>query len=400
LLDTWSWETVVIDDNNLPEIILEVQSGLEYSGSWNTYICKKEDCKINLDISDSFSWSFIESDYLCEWDFWSGSFSTDNTDNKCNPGYVNYWTWVHEISARIIDRENEESFTWSNWFIKNLINQNDNVSEASDWPENNEISWTSETLTGSWLTEWNTVILSEILTWSWVTEIFLFPEIYIDIQSWAEYLSDDTLTCNKEDCKINLDVTDIFSEDFLENKYTCKWNFWSWSFSSQDTVNKCNPWYVDYSIWEDIIIFQLFEKDNWENFIEKRINIINKKEIKKVTSRWWSTWGSISKLNKTDYGKITEDKDIIIQSWLENKKCNAKECKINLDYDNSSYESCKWNFWNIQVQDKYKDTCNPWFIYAGVWVHKIQLEIFNNKSNKKYIKELIFTNIYIDLEKI
>ena len=119
------------------------------------------------------------------------------------------------------------------------------------------------------------------------------------------------------------------------------------------------------------------------------------KEIKKSKSSWGSSRGNINRVDKKDYWKVSEDKNIIIQSWLENNSCNSELCKINLDYDNTSYESCKWNFWNIQVQDKYKDTCNPWFIYAEPWIHMVTLDIYNSKANISYNKQVTFYNNYI-----
>ena len=423
--NTWTWETVpwennnieswsgntsgswiIIEDNQdidenihnniLPEIILEVQSGLEYSWIWNIYICEKENCKINLDISESFTWSFSESDYACEWNFWSGSFSTTNTDKKCNPGYVNYSTWTHQIIAKIIDKSNLENFTWATFQIQNIISTENNADGSEDEIlENPHKSWTGNTSSGSVNTEENTNSWTTTWTGNIMSEIFLFPEIKISIQSWAEYLDNENMKCNKEDCKINLDVTEIFNEEFQEKNYICKWNFWSGTFNSHDTINKCNPWYVDYIIWDDLIKFQLFEKDNLENYIEKRVNIANLKQIKKSKSSWGSSWKSINRVDKKDYGKITKEKDIIIQSGLENNICNEKRCKINLNYEDTSYESCKWNFWKIEVSEKYKTTCNPWFIYADPWIHIVTLDIYNSKTNRNYNKQITFSNNYI-----
>lgn len=400
-------ENVDIDEQKvLPEIFLEIQSGLEYSGTWNIYVCEKQDCKINLDISESFTWSFLESDFNCEWNFWSGSFSTQNTDKKCNPGYVNYGSGIHEIFVKIIDVNDVLNFTWTTFQVQNMISQDDNIEEVEEVEEsedeeealvNNKNTWTGTTWTWVINTEWSTNTWSEMGTGDIISEIFLFPEIKINIQSWADYLDADNIECSKEDCKINLDISEIFTEDFLENKYSCLWDFGNGSFSSYDTINKCNPWYVDYDIWEDIIAIKLSEKENPENFIEKNIFLHNNKTIKQSAwNRWWNSWNNSSNQTKKDYWKITENKNILIQSGLENNICNEEKCKINLDYDNASYESCKWNFWNIEVTEKYKTTCNPWFIYADSGVFKISLEVYNNKTNKNYSKILIFSNNYIE----
>jgi hypothetical protein len=426
LTGTWeeSWTWIIVDsieENILDEIdeifllatiLLDIQSWLEYSWSGNIYKCEKLDCKINLDISESFSWSFLESDFICEWNFGSGSFTTNNTNKKCNPGYVSYGSWIHEISAKIISKNNSESFIWSNWIIHNIINHEETINKEIEWADMNEIiiidtivlsienqeTWTGFTQSWTVNNEWNTA--SWLITWTWdiVAEVFMFPEIYIEIQSGWEYIDNGTIKCDKQDCKLNLDVSEIFNEEFLEKNYICSWNFWSGTFSSQNTVNKCNPWYVDYVIWDDIIKLKLFEKDNLENYIEKNIYIINEKIVPKTSSTGWSAESSDNISSQKDYEKITVEKNIIIQSWLENNNCDSELCKINLDYENTSYESCRWNFWNIETTEKYKTTCNPWFIYAEKWIQKIILEIYNSKTNKKYSKELVFYNNFTEIE--
>jgi hypothetical protein len=272
------------------------------------------------------------------------------------------------------------------------------LSEELVWVEENENTWSWLTVTWSLDTDWNITILWETWTWDIVTEVFIFPKIYIEIQSGWEYIDLDNIKCNNQDCKLNLDVSGIFNDEFLEKNYICNWDFWNGTFSNQDTVNKCNPWYVDYVIWDDIIKLKLFEKDNLENYIEKSIYIINEKIVPKTSSTRWSTESSKNISPQKDYEKVTEDKNIIIQSWLESNSCDSELCKINLDYKNASYESCAWNFGNIKVIEKYKTTCNPWFIYAEKWLHKIILEIYNSKTNKKYSKELVFYNNFNEIE--
>jgi hypothetical protein len=387
-------DIIWLNDNLiLPEIILSIQSWLVYSWTGNIYYCEKQDCKVNLDISDSFTWWFIESDFDCIWDFWSGFFSTSWTDKKCNPGYVNYGRGIHEISFQIISDIELDLFTWATWIIKNDVIENI-VTETQD-EGSIKSSWESWT--------WNSDSEGRILSWSLsnsdeiIEQEFIIPEININIQSGADYLNNETIRCNKENCKINLDASTIFSDNFPENKYECSWNFWSWSFKYLDTINKCNPWYVDYNLWNDEIIFQLSEKNNTENFITQLLFIQNdKNKTQSKSSSWWSNISKKSITASKDYGKVTEDKSIIIQLGLENNSCDSKECKINLKYENSTYESCIWDFGWIEVVDKYKETCNPGFIYAWAWTHKIDLKIYNSKLNKFYNKQLMFHNSHIE----
>lgn len=421
--ETSSWvsiseNTVINSDKiiDLPEIILDIQSGLEYSGSWNIYVCDKQECKINLDISDSFSGAWIESDYECLWDFWSGSFSTQLTDKKCNPWYVNYSTGSHEIFIQIYSADNPEYFTESSLVIQNnfyedlILSREEIAQENTDELDNevdSEIIIFENIVTGSWeIILENSLVNSWSVTWSLseIEEIFLFPDVYIEIQSWAEYIDDTTLKCNKEDCKINLDVSNIFNDTYSQNNYECRWDFGSGSFSTQWTDEKCNPWYIDYYIWNDAIIFRLSEKNNSDNFIEKIITLQNDKIVTITSSSSSSSTSSSSRsssnsqssgTNYIDYAQITEDKNIIIQSWLENNSCELQECKINLNYENSSYETCIWDFWWLDVPDKYHITCNPGFIYAWAGIYKINLKIFNSKVDNYFDKTLIIYNKYI-----
>lgn len=55
-----------------------VQSGLD-----EVSVCKTEICQVNF-LAD------VPSSALCEWDFGGGVFETENTDKKCNPGYVRF----------------------------------------------------------------------------------------------------------------------------------------------------------------------------------------------------------------------------------------------------------------------------------------------------------------------
>jgi endonuclease YncB( thermonuclease family) len=55
-----------------------VQSGLD-----EAWVCKTETCQVNF-LVEVPSWS------LCEWDFDWGVFETENTNKKCNPGYVQF----------------------------------------------------------------------------------------------------------------------------------------------------------------------------------------------------------------------------------------------------------------------------------------------------------------------
>lgn len=426
VIETGSWE-IEKEDIILPIIILEVQSGLDYSGTWNIYTCQKEECKINLDVTESFTWIFLEKKYECNWDFWSGVFSSSNTDKKCNPWYVNYWTGIYEVSIKVIEKDNFENFIskifyihntqeegteWLNEDTENVKEKNsedneeqessettdseENINENAEKEKSNTWSWTiddwEEENTGSWVVE----------TWTWEIEHeeLFFPEIVLKIQSWLEYSGTwNTYTCEKEKCKINLDISESFTWFLEESDYLCEWNFWSWSFKTSNTDKKCNPWYVEFSIGIHEVWMKILDKNNNDHYIEKIIYIENKiKVIPNIVVKKSSWWGSYWYSNKSIID-VTINKKIEVQSWLNSQNtCNKELCKINLKYNNSSYETCEWTFWNIEVKESYITSCNPGFIYYLSWKYNISLRIRNNKVNTIHTKILEITNIYIKSE--
>jgi hypothetical protein len=425
IIEPWSWE---IDKVNkiLPEIILEIQSGLDYSGTWNIYMCQKEECKINLDVTESFTGILIENDYECDWDFSSWIFTVSNTETKCNPWYVNYWSWIHEVSIKVIEKDNIENFISKVFYIHNIKEIDIDTDVLIDTDDDTEIATEQSSddyekedkNTGSWtIEEWVDTLHQdnwvEVLTWTWfqentwtweiVQEVIILPEILLIVQSGLAYTGTwNIYTCDKEECKINLDISESFTWHLDEADYLCEWIFWSWSFKTADTDKKCNPWYVEFPAGLHEVWIKILIKNNNENYIEKNIFIDNtEKNIQEIVikeSNWgWSSW-TLSK-SKQSTVDITLNKKIEVQSWLNDESiCEEELCKINLQYESSSYETCEWDFWNIDVKETYITTCNPGFIYYPSWKYKISLRVKNNKINSLHIKTLEISNIYIHKE--
>ncbi|PIE85786.1 hypothetical protein CSA08_00150 [Candidatus Gracilibacteria bacterium] len=103
----------------VPEVFIEVQSGLEYSGSGELWTCKKEDCKVNLTAEDIFTGSFEESKYQCLWSFSGGTYNTGTTQ-KCNPGYVSYGLGEYKIELKVFEKGNPQNFKENYIFVENI----------------------------------------------------------------------------------------------------------------------------------------------------------------------------------------------------------------------------------------------------------------------------------------
>ncbi len=389
---------------SVPNVDIEIQSWLELV-DWN-YKCKNTDCKINLNLENLFTWSYDISNYTCLWDFWSGTFTTIDTDKKCNPGYVNYGTWNFSIEAKISEKNNPTNFkTWNlsfyNWELPISINywtwelseswssfidpanlSSGWQSESSEW-QSESSEWQSNTSTGSFLLE----IVSNNLE---------IPNVDIEVQSWLEFIN-WSYKCKNIDCKINLNLENLFTWSYDISDYSCEWDFWSGTFITLDTDKKCNPGYVNYWIWRHYVEAKIIEKNNPNNFktwslnFENEISLIQASSSSSTTNSLWNNF-------------TEQKKEIIIQSgaskiWENTYKCNEEKCKINMQYENSSNETCFWDFWWWIYKETYTKTCNPSFVYYYSWNYKIRLNIYKNWLFSEE-KSITLTNNFFDNAKI
>lgn len=368
------WEKTIHISN--PEIVKIVPSPIITVQSWlevrweNDFVCKTEECSTNLTAENSFSWEYIESYYECRWDFWSGSYDTEWTDKKCNPGYVKFWYWIHSLSLRLNEKWNSENFKETYFSILNTFSPASEITIIGD----DEISWTWEVETEN---QGTGTLIPEII-------ITLQSPSYVTETNIDEYLCD----WSKDECKVNFDLSDTFG-GYVPSKYACIIDF---SFTTGEE-EKCNPNTVIFPVWEGKIHFLIYEKENLLNFTEKWITIKNEeKQIVETTSKWWWGWSS----NSSNQEEIRE---IIVQSGLEkdafwNYFCEEEECRINLTFQKKWDEECLWDFSLLTYKEKYQYTCNPWILYARSWTHKIELRV----GEKLF--ELTFSNKYLENKKL
>lgn len=250
--DTLTWELDLSSWSNeeylLPEIKYVFQSPsylLEKDEKISVYNCdtSKEECKINLDYSNSFTWSFKLSDYICETIFWFETWE----ENKCNPWTIVVPIWTYDINIKIKNKNNLNQFSElifkviNKWYIKPITTNsyvyvnniyNDNLSIDIEKPQ-------------------------------------------IIVQSW---LDENNQCINTKSCKVN------FMYQTKNSKERCIWDFWWWIYSDW-LENKCNPWYVSYSNWNFIVKLKVFEDWNISNYQFNDLsfsNVILESKDKKV----------------------------------------------------------------------------------------------------------------------
>ena len=394
----WDWTWILLE---IPDIEIEVQSWLEYL-TWNIWECKKEDCKVNLTVKKIFTWSFLEKNYECLWNFWTWAMYSTWTEIKFNPGYVDYWSWIFDIVIQIYEKWNLTNFkTWS-IVVENLILPPIQlpVSEMTNsWSIDLEY-WTWEIDSGSWF------IWKEKLD-------FLVPELIYNFQNPTYFTSKEkkllVYNCDskKEECKINLDLRDSFSWSFNESDFNCIIDFWFWSWNLTWEENKCNPNTIIIPIWIYDFNFKIESKIDSLNFSTWWFEVINNWFIKKTSppapllegegrNSWWWSNISIKKVKVIEKIYIQKPK-IIIQSWLdENNLCKNEECSINLNYiKNNSKEECLWDFWGwiFKTHDTDKK-CNPWYVKYPIWDFEVKLKVYQDDMEYNYNENILkFENL-------
>ena len=428
------------DENNeetpeisFPEIFIDFQNPsyiLEKDIQKQEYSCDPDqaECKVNIKILDE-NQSEILSDFWCEIIFSNSSEIFD-----CNPNSILFEESENTINIKLFEENNRENFVEKEIIIlKNNISEDDSWENSGEdnsenWEENSWENWNEEwenpnenpdnspepenpsewednsqnpdNGSGDWEeNSWEDWNIGEV---DWgedneeIPEVLQVPEIFLEIQSWAE-ISGDSLVCDKNNCSLNLNIEKSFEWDFIENNYICEWDFWWWNFSTQATDKKCNPGYVKYDVWEYQLLVNIIDKENLNNFSQK---IFYVKNFKKSTNKWWSSWGNSDNKNSETENiivDVSENKEIFVQSGLENNRCNEEKCSVNLQYKNASYEDCLWDFWEIETRDKYTKTCNPRNIYLPAGWHKITLSVKNNKTNTSHNKSLFIHNMYEEI---
>lgn len=204
--------------------IITIQSGLD-----DNRVCKSINCSVNLEYIPK------NSKEACSWSFWSGSYSS-GTENKCNPGYIQYPVGIFSISLRVYEKGNESNYREKSLSFSNPQSQvvpsssggGGTVSAQENHRPHAEIS-----LQGAMNKE--------------------------KIQEWS------VLTCfNTDTCSVNFTAENSYDSDGDTLHYF--WNFWN-----SVTVNKKNPSVISYKIGEYDILLRVTDSKGFSE--EKNFHV-------------------------------------------------------------------------------------------------------------------------------
>ncbi len=356
-----------IEVRTSPEVrfLLQRPSYVTQSGSSDIYICdpKQTECKVNFDLTSSFSADVPERNYVCEISFWSGNISWE--ENKCNPNTVNFPAGTFEVEFRIRHKQAISIFSKKKIQVIHNISQN-NISESG--------SLTLET--SSWV----------------IIPILSSPEIILSRQI-PSYItqsgSSNMFICDpkQSECKVNFDLRNSFSGAFLEKDYLCEIDFGFWIFTGEE--NKCNPNTVIFPLGISEVQFRIFHKNNHSIFSEKNIQIYHFLPSSNILS---SGVGfsilSLIEIEQKPFRIAILSPEIQIQKGLTgsgtNFFCEKELCKANLKYKKiHSLERCFWNFGEgITGSEKTNKSCNPGIVTFWPGIHELFLKVYESSREK------------------
>lgn len=358
-----------------PEITFNIQSGLieNETESWTGYICKNEDCKVNLTVEHIFTGSFLSRDYICKWNFWSGSY-IEGTQEKCNPGYVSYGTGYHVIELQLLHVDNSDIFSSGALYFSHHMGTNNeppftNIDSAETWSIEEEVIQ-SENKT---LSEINFELSYSLQQPSYVTEEKL----------WL-FLCDS----QKEECKVNF-LFEITTSDNSEKSYTCNIDV----NGQSQVLSNCNPATLTFPQWDNKIDLHIIEKNT--------VNVITTKSL--IVSNHWYTpvqnnsggWSSSHSTNKEDRLQLSQP-HIEVQSGLDDDYiCKKQDCNINLIYHSKDDEKCEWAFPKGIYLESTASKCNPGYVkYPDFGFYSVKLKVYDtNYPDNFVIEDFTFRNI-------
>ncbi len=306
IINEWTWiiEEEIINFDlvynfQVPTYLLEKEYILD------VYNCdrSKEVCKINLDFRDSFEWELKEWDFECFLDFWFWTWNLSWEENKCNPNTIIVPVWEYDFNFLIKNKENDNNFaTWSfkvinKWYLEEVENNNTNFWNDDYNDEEND----------------------------YISKVYI-KSLKIIVQSWL----DEKNLCKKEDCKINLNYENE------KSNLACEWDFGDWYFATASTEEKCNPWYVAYTIWDFRVELKVYQKDLPSNYKKSYLDFSNREIVEKVEEENKEEENLVPNPNPFHHVEKGED---------QNNKSEQKNEKEEL-----KYESLKGDNWNFVVR--------------------------------------------------
>lgn len=335
-----------------PEVIFQLQrpSYITQSGSSDIYICdvSQTECKVNFDLSPSFTSDFPAKDYRCELDFWLGVFTWE--EQKCNPNTVIFPVWTTQVSFRIIHKYDASVIQEKHFSI---FSKKKETTQA--------LSWISGPSGGESVLESPRIYILDPL---------------IEIQSGVTWLWTNFF-CEKALCKVNLKYKKMHS---LER---CFWDFWAGETSSESTRKTCNPGVVTF--WPGVheLSLRVYESSRESNEKQVRFFVHNtfltevqKDEIQVIFQEQESKHILVSMHLQ---GKITKEKIL----WEKDILCQGVEkCFVNFEaiFHEKPEKGRDLKYIWKQDGEIFLQKQNPPWIWIETGIHEILLEVFEGEN--------------------
>ena len=346
LLFHFFWNNV-FSSFEIPDFDYELQKPSYVKQIWeNELKCdlEKEECKINFKFINKENKKDISSKLNCEI---IADFKLPKFRNNCNPTTIIIPKNTNKtIKIKIFEKNNLENYKEKE--IK-ILNEKEEEQEQGTLA-----SWTSTWIIENWT----------IKTWTWNIKNTFDFDYELQRPSYVEQTWENKLKCDseKEKCKINFNFITLEKKD-LWIKYKCEIKA---DFKLPKFTNNCNPTTI--TIPENtnqVIKIKVYEKDNLENFSEKKIFINNKITHYLPQTHIQVQWA------KSKYRKI----------WYKNMTCYTySKCWVNFSSWDSDYSiNYKWDFRNWQKYYWY----NPKTVYFKPWFYRVQLITSNKFWNRK-----------------
>lgn len=230
-----------------PDIAPIFQSYTNTSFSWDIFICTTSPCRLNMTFESIFTGSFLSKNYLCNFQYGTGTYDT------CNPPQI-YLTGTWEIIFTLTEKISGEKKIKIFQVIQDI--SSNNFLPETKWIEVSDIEPP-------------------------------IPILEID-GKWKEYfyrISDTEMNCYSETCSLN------FNADKSYDPWGWKIQF-LWIFTPNIISHSRNPWAHSYGLWDHTIVLRVIDEAGNMSEILYHLHVLGKltKEVtKKMKDEKWTT---------------------------------------------------------------------------------------------------------------
>lgn len=245
-----------------PKII--VQSWLSWEGRY--FYCVENECKINLNYEKQ------HKDERCFWDFADMQQSSKTTHTRCNPWYVTVTQWVHEMTLRVYEKNNEDNKKKIDFYVYNTPPENTLLIEDNSITSDIAMTWDTESIDIYYKSEkkkleiklqWK---ISQEKTHSWSVLLCQWVErCYVNLEWISQWIDDEVYNWQ------------LNWEDFSQ-KLNPKWIWIEWTWTHEITLQS---WELEQLFLIHILVEQIsnpklddtsVQIESWEWVEEEKID--------------------------------------------------------------------------------------------------------------------------------